>query len=217
MFLLDSHQPRSPASRAKVMIWVHRSSSTPSASRMRMTSSWSATWPFSRREICALLWPMRLASCSWVSPASMRSFLSSLASRCRRTYGLIIPPLGHRPGSYSTRSRARRGSKRTLSREVVRSRTAFARRNDTYVVGRFPTLHPRQTPKRSRRRTNLDGRSVRGRYIESGVNRRSLLGEGGEESDQALRRRHPQRTVPSRAGGGACPAGARHGRWLRQR
>jgi hypothetical protein len=76
-----------------VMIRVQRVSSTARASRIFITSSWSTTWPFSRREIWARLWPILRANCSWVIPPSARSDRSSAASRNRRTYGLIITAL----------------------------------------------------------------------------------------------------------------------------
>ena len=82
---VDSHHPRSPASRAIVMTWVHRSPSTPSASRIFITSAWSTTCPFSSREICARDSPIRRATCSWVIPAAARNSRSSAPSRSRRT------------------------------------------------------------------------------------------------------------------------------------
>ena len=60
ILLEDSHHPFSPASRAIVMTWVHRSPSTPSASRIFMTSAWSTTCPFSSREMSARDSPIRL-------------------------------------------------------------------------------------------------------------------------------------------------------------
>src|SRR5690606_25243976 len=108
---LDSHHPRSPASRAMVMIFVHRSSSTPSASRIFMTSSWSTTWPFSRREIWARLWPIIFASCTWVTPAWVRRARSSAANRRRRTYGLIMfASPGSSPPSWTLADPAHRPS-----------------------------------------------------------------------------------------------------------
>ncbi len=90
MCLTVSHQPRWLASLAIVAIVVHRSPSTPSASRMSSTLPWSALCPLSSREMSIRDFPMSRATRSWFMLCSARNARSSIPSRSRRTYGLII-------------------------------------------------------------------------------------------------------------------------------